>query len=277
MAFPIDNHSLVSNSKKIWNDNADRWIEFTEKGFDVYRDHINTPHFIAALPDIRDLHGLDIGCGTGHNTRLLAQLCASMVGIDISIHFINFSKQKENEDPLNIKYVECDATNLPFKDESFDFISSFQCLMDIQEYEKALNEAYRVLKRTGFFQFSVPHPCFWGPQLEWAYHKNGQKKGLICNDYFSKTPTKIKEWMFDGVDKAQLGEDQLFKTAYFRRSLTDWFHAITHAGFIVEFIEEPHPSSDFISKFPEWDGCAIVPYSIIFRCLKEEHPKREGR
>jgi trans-aconitate methyltransferase len=41
-------------------------------GHDIYRDHLNTPAFFAMLPDVEGLAGLDIGCGEGHNTRLLA-------------------------------------------------------------------------------------------------------------------------------------------------------------------------------------------------------------
>jgi hypothetical protein len=76
------------------------------------------------------------------------------------------------------------------------------------------------------------------------------------------------EWMFDGVDKAQLNTEELFKTVYFRRTLTEWFYALKNAGFIVEDLQEPFPSPEIIKKFPEWSGCSIVPYSIIFRCIK---------
>ena len=42
-------------------------------GYDHYRDGLNTPAFLAMLPETRGLSGLDIGCGEGHNTRLLVK------------------------------------------------------------------------------------------------------------------------------------------------------------------------------------------------------------
>ncbi len=50
-------------------------------GYDVFRDHLNTPAFFALLPDVAGLSGLDIGCGEGHNTRLLARR-----GARVTIH-----------------------------------------------------------------------------------------------------------------------------------------------------------------------------------------------
>ncbi len=38
-------------------------------GYDFYRDQFNTPAFLDLLPEVRGLHGLDVGCGEGYNTR----------------------------------------------------------------------------------------------------------------------------------------------------------------------------------------------------------------
>ena len=65
---------------KYWNDNAHAWTQLARAGYDVYRDHLNTPAFFAMLPEVRGLAGLDIGCGGGHNTRLLARRGARVTG-----------------------------------------------------------------------------------------------------------------------------------------------------------------------------------------------------
>ena len=53
---------------QLWNENADAWAELARAGYDVYRDHLNTPAFLAMLPNVSGLRGLDIGCGEGHTT-----------------------------------------------------------------------------------------------------------------------------------------------------------------------------------------------------------------
>jgi trans-aconitate methyltransferase len=60
------------DTRKLWNANAATWTELTRAGFDVYRDLVNTPAFFALLPPVDGRLCLDLGCGEGHNTRLLA-------------------------------------------------------------------------------------------------------------------------------------------------------------------------------------------------------------
>jgi hypothetical protein len=58
---------------KFWNENAKAWTELARAGYDLYRDYLNTPAFLAMLPEVQGLSGVDIGCGEGHNTRLIAK------------------------------------------------------------------------------------------------------------------------------------------------------------------------------------------------------------
>ena len=78
---------------RFWNDNAEAWTQLTRAGYDTYRDHLNTPAFLALLPDVEGLAGLDVGCGEGYNTRLIAQRGAQVTGVDISEVFIAHAHQ----------------------------------------------------------------------------------------------------------------------------------------------------------------------------------------
>src|SRR5881409_939155 len=105
---------------RIWNLNADAWTKLARAGYDVYRDYLNTPAFFALLPDVTGLAGLDIGCGEGHNTRLLAKRGAKMTAVDISERFLAHALQAERDEPLGIDYRLASAVALPFPDSSFD-------------------------------------------------------------------------------------------------------------------------------------------------------------
>jgi trans-aconitate methyltransferase len=74
----------ASRPRDIWDANALVWIELSRAGFDAYRDLVNTPAFFELLPDVDGLRALDLGCGEGHNTRLLAHRGADMVALDVS-------------------------------------------------------------------------------------------------------------------------------------------------------------------------------------------------
>ena len=148
---------------RCWDENAEVWTELVRAGYDHYRDGLNTPAFLAMLPETRGLSGLDIGCGEGHNTRLLAERAARMVGIDISGNFVRHAREAEEEHPLAICYEVASALGLPIEGASFDFAVAFMSLMDIPQTERVLAEVHRVIRPGGFLQFSIEHPCFSPP------------------------------------------------------------------------------------------------------------------
>ena len=57
---------------RCWDENAGAWAELVRAGYDHYRDGLNTTAFLAMLPEMDGLSGLDVGCGEGHNTRMVA-------------------------------------------------------------------------------------------------------------------------------------------------------------------------------------------------------------
>ena len=71
-----------------WEANAETWTRHARAGYDLYRDALNTPVFLANLPPVAGLKGLDIGCGEGSNTRKLAERGARMTAVDIAPTFI---------------------------------------------------------------------------------------------------------------------------------------------------------------------------------------------
>src|SRR3954463_6041977 len=132
------NHEDVG---RLWNGNAEAWTKLARAGYDAYRDHLNTPAFFELLPDVAGLSGLDIGCGEGHNTRLLARRGARVKGIDISEVFVTHARQAEADEPLGIDYHVGSAVTLPFDDRAFDFATGFMSFMDVPETDCVLAEA----------------------------------------------------------------------------------------------------------------------------------------
>jgi len=124
-----------------WESNADAWTRHSRAGYDVYRDArdaLNTPAFLALLPPIAGLAGLDIGCGEGTNTRKLALLGARMQAIDVAPTFIRHARETEQAEPLGIDYQLGDAACLKFADGSFDSVTAFMSLMDMADQGQAL-------------------------------------------------------------------------------------------------------------------------------------------
>lgn len=96
---------------------------------------------------------LDIGCGCGFSLDVLEEKGFDSVGLDISRPMLEISWQKGQKE-----LVEADFRDIPFQDCSFGSIISVSTLQWIkatnlaeirQEYRKAADEIYRVLKDGG--------------------------------------------------------------------------------------------------------------------------------
>ncbi|MCK4753427.1 MAG: methyltransferase domain-containing protein [Planctomycetes bacterium] len=253
---------------KYWDGNAEAWTKLSRMGCDTYRDHVNTPAFLSMLPDVKGLNGLDIGCGEGHNTRKVAEQGAYMSAIDISSVFIKLAKESEEKEPLGIQYQAASAIELPFDDDTFDFAMATMSFMDIPETEEAIKETWRVLKPSGFLQFSLLHPCFFTPKREWIRDENNKQIALKCGDYFRELRGGIDQWIFSTTPKELRNKIPEFKTPYFYLTLSKWLNRLIDAGFVLEHFAEPKADNETVKRIPHLADTQIIAYFLIIRCRK---------
>jgi SAM-dependent methyltransferase len=265
---------------RLWNENAKTWAPLVQQGYDVYRDHLNTPSFLRMLPDVRGQLGLDIGCGEGSNTRELARRGARMVGIDIAEVFLSYAVETPTFDERSnhgassvesggeISYQHASAVELPFKSRAFDFATAFMSLMDIPESDEAVREAHRVLKPGGFLQFSILHPCFSTVRWKWVTDEDGERIGVVCGDYFTRTQGRIEEWTFGGAPDELKRTLPKFRIPRFFHTLSEWLNLLVDTGFHVEHCVEPTADEETARRHPYVSDTRIVPLFLIMRCRK---------
>jgi len=261
------NHEEVG---RFWNANASAWTKLAKAGYDVYRDYLNTPAFFDMLPDVAGFAGLDIGCGEGHNTRLLAKRGAHVTAIDIAEDFIAYARQAEALEPLGIEYRVASAVELPFADATFDFATGFMSFMDIPETDRVLAEAWRVLKPLGFLQFSIPHPCFDTPHRRNLRDPNGLTYAIEVGDYFRNCDGAVTEWLFGAAPQEVKQSLPKFKTPRFTRTLSQWLNLIIETGFRLERVAEPRPSDETVGACPDMQDAQVVAYFLHMRVRKPE-------
>ena len=251
-----------------WDENADAWTKLARAGYDVYRDYLNTPWFLRMLPEVAQLRGLDIGCGEGHNTRLLAGLGARMTAVDVSARFIRHARETERVEPLGIRYVVASAVELPLDDAWFDFAVAFMSMMDIPENDRALAEVCRVVKPGGFFQFSITHPCSNTPHRRLLRDEFGSAYALELGGYFDDTESRIEEWIFGAAPAEARKGLRPFRVPRFNRTVSDWLNAVVEAGFRLERVEEPHADQETRRRCPDMQDTQIMPYFLHIRCRR---------
>ena len=108
---------------------------------------------------------LELGCGTGDFTKEIIKTGANITAIDISPVLLDIARKNVLAD--NVQFVEDNAYQMSFDDESFDFVIGSSVLHHL-EIEKAISEIYRVLKVNGIMLFTEPN--MMNPQI--ALQKN---------------------------------------------------------------------------------------------------------
>jgi ubiquinone/menaquinone biosynthesis C-methylase UbiE len=258
--------------RRYWNANAEVWTRLSRFGYDTYRDHLNTPAFFHMLPRVAGLSGLDIGCGEGYNTRLLARQGSRVTAVDISQVFVRHAKRLEGEEYLGIRYQVASAVELPFADATFDFATGFMSFMDIPETESVIREAHRVIKPGGFLQFSITHPCFDTPHRRNLRDNDGITYAIEVGDYFRNLQGDIEEWLFSAAPPEATEGAPMFKTPRFTRTLSQWLNLLLGTGFLLERVGEPRPSDETVRQRPSIQDAQVVAYFLHVRVRKP----REG-
>lgn len=240
--------------KKEWDDAVESWVDFVRRGKDYYREYLNNPATFKLIGDVKGLLILDLACGEGYNTRILARKGAKVTGVDFSERMIEHAKQDEEKEKLSINYFVSDAANLEeLSSDYFDLITCFMSLQDIENYEKAISEVARVLKSRGRFIFSIPHPCF-SPIIV-----NG-KRVTTTTRYFGMIKYPI-EWKMARLLKP-------FKTTSFHRTLTDYFDTLYKSKLFVSRLVEPKPTDKGLLTHPQLRENLLTPQSIIIESVK---------
>ncbi|MEA3463481.1 MAG: class I SAM-dependent methyltransferase [Patescibacteria group bacterium] len=87
------------------------------------RKFIIYPSWLGACGDVKGKTVLDLGCGGGGSSRMLAIKGAAVIGVDKEPEMIKIAQRIERKNPMGIKYVVADAEYLPEFQKKFDLIT----------------------------------------------------------------------------------------------------------------------------------------------------------
>jgi 2-polyprenyl-3-methyl-5-hydroxy-6-metoxy-1,4-benzoquinol methylase len=100
---------------------------------------------------------LDVACGVGYGSKLLAEsdALASVIGVDLSEQAVAYARL--HHPAANLSYMVGSALQLPFEAASFDLVVSFEFIQHIAEQQQFLREVKRVLHPEGQLIISTPN------------------------------------------------------------------------------------------------------------------------
>src|SRR5258705_10976422 len=141
---------MAATAVEAWNE---RWA--TPEG----RADWLTPHpAVAALVPVLKArsaqHVLDLGCGVGRHALFFAEHGFAVEAIDGAAAGLDFACREAAARGLRLSLRQAGADALPFADESFDYVLSWNVIFHgtMGDVGRRLAEIWRVLKRGGLFQ-----------------------------------------------------------------------------------------------------------------------------
>jgi ubiquinone/menaquinone biosynthesis C-methylase UbiE len=229
---------------------------------DLWHRALIDPVLIMLVGDVRGLDILDLGCGNGYLSRKFAKEGARVSAIDSSPQMIARARRHTKSKEPAIDFRVSKASRLNFASESFDCVFANMSLMDIEQADEAVSEVARVLRKGGKFVASISHPCFDnGKNSSWLVQKSrpdvlvyrmirSYRKCFSEDVHWNITPTK-RMW-----------------TRSYHRPLSWYARTLSSAGLLIEALEEPEPTKEFLEKDEEGSMFLEAPLHLVVAALK---------
>ncbi|MGX5806258.1 class I SAM-dependent methyltransferase [Bradyrhizobium sp. Arg314] len=196
------------------------WDEFTGEGENYDRARPSYPTDVAkAVRSHLEQYSLsspvvDVGCGTGVFTRVLAHELSTMpvIGIDPNDDMVRVAK-KATPSALDIEYRVATAEELPFGSDSLSVVAAAAAAHRFQR-DKFYAGATRSLQKNGLVIILHNKHCWWKSDALLAYHDLVE----ACTPEYSCGTVTTARGTYAAVDfAAELSDDQRFKDVRVRR------------------------------------------------------------
>jgi SAM-dependent methyltransferase len=240
----------MSESLGGWTSSARAYIDYQDAG-DPARVVLLDPVMLRLCGDVAGRRVLDLGCGEGRFSRMLAERGARCAGIDVTPEMTSTAHDRGPGD-----YTLSDAARLPFLDATFDLVVSYITLVDIADYRGAIAECARVLKPGG--SMVVANLGFTSanafPNSGWLRDGDGRRVYFALDHYAD--------------ERAQWYEWRGIRIENYHRPLSVYMKAYLAAGLALRFFDEPVPEDPSLRTDPEYEDWFRVPYFNVMRWEK---------
>lgn len=110
---------------------------------------------VSALPPLKSLDILDIGCGGGLTCEPLTRLGARVTGLDADPHAIKVAKQHADSMDLSIYYHHGSAEEFGEKGERFDVVLALEIIEHVSDSQAFVDACSKLVKPNGLIVFST--------------------------------------------------------------------------------------------------------------------------
>jgi SAM-dependent methyltransferase len=223
-----------------------RWRQLLS-GEDLSFDNVLAPAVLDFVEGLRPQSILDVGCGTGVLTEMLASRAARVVGIDPSVRSIEIC-QAEPSAKADYLVSSVEAFSID-QTETFEAVVAHMVMMDLPDLPAALAACARLCESGGWLHLTITHPWFW--PYYWGY---------ADAEWFAYDREVFIEAEFR-TSRLHAG----LVTTHIHRPLEAYVRAAVDSGFQVADLLEPMPPAEIEQRYPlPWQ----YPRFLVLACRR---------
>jgi len=226
-----------------WSSIADWYDELLVAGSGPHETAIGCLQDL--MPDPAGLDIVDVACGQGIASRMLAAAGAKVIAVDYSDSMIANAVRHGTPVGPTIDYRVDDGQTLStLASDSFDGATCQLALMDIPDLDAALRSIARVLKPGAWLAFVIGHPVFLTPDAERVQLNDGRPAAAIT-DYLDE-----RFWRSTNPEGVR-------RAGNYHRTFSTYLNALHNAGFHLEEAIEPEANELLAAQQPLYSRVPI--------------------
>jgi 2-polyprenyl-3-methyl-5-hydroxy-6-metoxy-1,4-benzoquinol methylase len=148
---------------------GERYLPWMQLGH-IHYEHLHRYAYVAQL--VKGKWVLDLACGEGYGSYILAKQAEYVVGVDIDEQTMHHARSKYPKS--NLTFLMGSILKMPISSKKkFDVIVCFEAIEHISDHETLLSEVKRLLKKDGIFIVSSPNKVTYTdiPQYDNPFHE----------------------------------------------------------------------------------------------------------
>ena len=160
----IQKQAMTGGKKTMLEDTGERYLPWLE---DASMNYEHLHRYAYAAEFVQNKRVLDLACGEGYGSYLLARRAAAVVGIDIDKQTVKHARNKYLKSNLDFKVGS--ITDIPIEGNNvFDVVVCFEAIEHVEEHENLLKEVKRLLTPAGLFIVSTPNKRTYSDETQFS-------------------------------------------------------------------------------------------------------------